>query len=304
VRAGIAHQYQIYQKLSERSVNMALLRHLDSKIGSGIEPAKAGRVRANLLRRIGDLSAAREAIFQYRNSLNAERAPLDFDRDAIAPPRFLSDDEHTIAPAIVIDDFLPAEDMRAIHRLACEQEANFVQAGTDSRLREGTVNPEKRKTLVTSMLDFKRKFFLDFLRKNLSRFQRAFGLPAFEIDRVEIKMTNHIDGGFFKTHADNHTPIKKAGRAITFLYYFGNPQPKYEGGDLYLIDSCLDEGKLSETWFTKVNPTPNRFVAFPSWYYHAVSPIVLPGNRFADGRFAISGHIRKLADDMAGEEHT
>src|SRR5690606_9135200 len=138
------------------------------------------------------------------------------------------------------------------------------------------------------------RFFEEFVAENLRLLQAALGLGAFTVERVELKMTNHVDGGFFKTHCDNHAPYAAAGRAITWLYYFGEDQPRYRGGDLYLRDSAPAEQTHAPLWFTKIAARPNRFVAFPSWFYHAGGPTELHGGTFAQGRFAVGCHIRKI----------
>ena len=44
--------------------------------------------------------------------------------------------------------------------------------------------------------------------------------------------------------------------------------------------------------FTRVVPVNNRVVFFPSRYYHTVVRVAVPTGAFADGRFAINGHVR------------
>ncbi len=288
--------YDVFARLSDPGVSAALIAQLDARIAAGIGPAQPHLLRANLLRRCGALAQARTSFDEHQRETAGDSALAARDSDALCPPGLQSGTGHTIAPLIVIDDFLPLAEMAALHAHACVLEPHFFDARTMAE--EAIYDPEKRRTLVCPQFTEKRQFFLDFLDGNLARFQRALGLPAFAIERVEIKLTNHVEGGFFKAHADNHAPVGEAGRAITWLYYFGAQPARYSGGELIVIDTQLETAAISPAWFTRVEAIPNRLVAFPSWFYHAVGPTHVPGNTFADGRFAMSSHVRKPDDGL------
>lgn len=301
MRETVKQNYEGLAKLGMRPVTRSLLAQLDRRMAAGTAPQSPHFLRANLLRRCGDLQEARAAFIDHLRESAVEGASLELDPATIVPSAGLqTGPDHLIAPLMVIDDFLPPDEMAALHRHACELEASFVDARTMSE--DVVYNPDKRRTLVTMKFEYKRQFFLDFVESNLARFQSALGLPDFEVERIEIKLTNHVDGGFFKIHSDNHSPISEAGRVFTWLYYFSEVPPRFEGGDLFVIDSKVGSPERSRHWFSKVEALPNRLVAFPSCYFHAVGPTSVTDSEFRAGRFAVSSHVRKRADncELAG----
>jgi len=295
MRESARRQFDLLRKIGAPQINRALIAQLDAKAEAGKAPADWHLIKANLARRCGDLELARTSFRAHLQAINGDPA-ADLPRYAATPLGFMSNATQTIAPVLVIDDLLPTSQMEQLHRHACSLQPQFRDANTNSQKAE--YDPDKRQTLVTWAFEYRRDFFLQFVKDNLAQFQLSLGLPAFEIDRIEIKMTCHTDGCFFKTHADNHAAIGEAGRAISWLYYFGEDPPRQKGGELFVLDSDIEGRTHSPTWFTRVEAKPNRFVAFPSWYHHAVGPTQLPGNQFSDGRFAISSHIRKPADGL------
>lgn len=284
MREEIRQHFASLSRICSPEVNRSLLEALHA---SPREPGKArDLLAANLARRAGDLAGARRA---FEAHLAAPLPP-----DAISPVGLVSGDAFVIAPIVAVDGFLPQEQMAALHRHACAIEPRFRRANVSST--QPAPNPDKRETLVTYDFDFLHDFFAGFIEGNVDRLARTLGLPSFTVDRTELKMTCYLDGGFFNQHADNHGPYGDAGRALTWLYYFGETPARHRGGDLYILDTDFATRSNSGTWVTRIEPRPNRFVAFPSWFHHAVAPTALPGNTFAHGRFAVGGHVRKTAD--------
>lgn len=281
------------ERLGDRAINTGLLAALAARGGA----AAHGLARANLLRRTGDMAGARRTLFDWLASGTAPGGIQLADWSAI-PPGLFSNGGFAIAPIVLIDDFLPHERMRALHAHACAREAQFRDALATNEDTDPAYDPDRRRTLLDYAFTQEREFFLGFIEQSLPAMRESLGLPDFEVERIELKLSNHVDGGFFKAHSDNHAAYGEAGRAITWLYYFGEESPRYRGGDLYVLDSKPAEQEISPAWFSRIEAVPNRLVAFPSWFYHAVAPTHLPGNRFEQGRFAVSSHIRKRADGL------
>lgn len=298
MRQEVRDQFGILSRLSCRQETYGLLEQLDTWMAKGQGNARTYLMRANLLRRCGDLQSARDAFIEYLCRSEKGSSAEMVDPFAVVPPGLNSPGGFAIAPLIIIDDFLPHDDMVALHRHACALEPHFVDARTFSD--QPVYDPTKRRTLVSPQFTYKKQFFLDFIHANQARMQRALGLHEFSVDRVEIKLTNHIHGGFHKVHADNYGPADAAGRAITWLYYFSQVPVGFAGGALMVLDSALAERDASPDWFTRVEAKPNRLVAFPSWFFHAVEPTLVPGNSFEAGRFAVSSHIRQLPTSQLG----
>lgn len=247
-------------------------------------------LRANLLRRAGRIEEARACF--------AAVPGLELPDGNISPVYACNQNRFRICPVVMIDDFLPMNRARALHRQACDLEPKFTPAnvGMNADMKEEQYMPGWRKTLATRSFSLEHQFMLDYVETHLAGLQRSLGLPAFAKGTSDIKMTCHIDGGFFRLHADNHAAIAEAGRALSWLYYFGADPPRHEGGELVLFDTDIDADVGSQVWFTKIAPKPNRFIAFPSWFYHAVLPTRTLDGQFSSGRFALAGHVHKGAD--------
>ncbi|VVS97045.1 2OG-Fe(II) oxygenase [Erythrobacter sp. EC-HK427] len=283
-------QYDMLARIGDAGINAALIAQLDAKLADTAPNTDQRQMRANLLRRSGDIDATRDA---YRTLVPGA---MEAHPQLTIPPGLTSKDGQRIAPLIVIDDLLPAAAMEALYRHACDIADRFRHARLSSG--ENLYDPDKRETLLTWEFEVLRQHFLDYVADNLYGFQDALELPRFTVERSEIKLTNHLEGGFFNTHRDNHGSGREAGRALTWLYYFSATPPRFAGGELFILDSDPANAGCSDSFFTKVEPRANRFVAFPSWFYHAVGPTHVPGNAFADGRFAVSGHLHKPADTL------
>ena len=273
-------------RLCAPEVNRSLLAALRSRVGADGVCVDKELIAANLARRAGDLAGARRSFEAHLG------APLP--RDCAIPAGLFSGGVFAIAPIVAVDDFLSPDRMEALHRHACAIQPRFRAANVSSTIP--APDPEKRETLVTYEFEYLHGFFARFMDENFIRFADALGLPPFTVDRTEMKMTCYLDGGFFNAHADNHLAFGEAGRTLTWLYYFGETPIQYRGGELYILDTDFGAGTSSGTWATRIEPRPNRLIAFPSWFHHAVAPTVLPGGHFAHGRFAVGGHVRKTAD--------
>lgn len=278
-------------KLGDAQLNRALLAALAERD----RDTSTTMFAANLLRRSGDLPGARTEFARLGTAGEDILTRCDHNWSCI-PAGNSSNGGYAIAPLVIIDDFLPVERMQALHRHACEREGEFRAAMATNGGAEPSYDPDRRQSLLDYNFTLEREFFSTFVSQNLPVFQRCLGLPEFPVDRFEIKLSNHVDGGFFRIHADNHAAFAAAGRAITWLYYFADEAASFDGGELLVLDSCPDKSTVSPAWFSKVAPVPNRFVAFPSAFYHAVTPLCHVGC-FATGRFAVSGHVRKRADE-------
>lgn len=281
--------YSVLQRLGDIFVNQRLLAALDA---CG-DQTRHVFPRANLLRRMGDLTGARAMIRTWLAHAPGSGPP---DEWSAIPAGLHSHGGYALAPLVMIDDFLPRERMLALHSHACAREGEFRDALATNAHEEPRYDPQRRRTLVDNGFTLERPYLQSFVVDNLRRLCQCLGLEPFEIDRIELKLTNHVDGGFFKTHRDNHDPVRQSGRAITWLYYFAGEETGFSGGDLYLFDSKPTNRAISPAWFTRVEAVANRFIAFPSWFYHAVGPTHLPGGTFAQGRFAASSHVRKTQD--------
>jgi len=119
------------------------------------------------------------------------------------------------------------------------------------------------------------------VRNDFTSICNNLGKEIFEIDRLEIQLTSHNDGDFYKPHKDNNFEKGKS-RLITFVYYFHSLPRQFSGGQLLFFEPPA-----------VVEPENNSIVFFDSSLKHAVHPISCPSKKFEDGRFTLNGWIRK-----------
>src|ERR1700747_3064386 len=108
-------------------------------------------------------------------------------------------------------------------------------------------------------------------------------VPRFEVDSLELQLTSHNDGEYYRWHTDNGTPAT-AARTITFVYYFHAEPKAFQGGELVVYQGKGERHVIA--------PQPDSMVFFPSTARHEVLRVDCPTRRFEDGRFSLNGWIR------------
>lgn len=191
---------------------------------------------------------------------------------------------------LIIDDFLPPADHADLlaYVLAHPErfepslvrrqgQEHFAPAGRNSLLHEGTLG------------DLGARFEAAILAQRDQLFA-ATGTPAFPVERCEIELSVHRDGGFYKPHQDTFTGKDREGlksdRVVTVVYYFHTLPRGFSGGEIALYPFRPGEP-------LRVEPRDNRLVAFPSFALHEVLPVSCPGDNFAAARFSINCWLRR-----------
>lgn len=110
-------------------------------------------------------------------------------------------------------------------------------------------------------------------------------------------MTAHHAGGYYMRHTDNgdSTP-RQAGRRISYVYYFHREPRRFVGGDLLLYDTDYDLQECSTRTYSRLAPTDNTLVLFPSDSYHEITKVAPASGEtlpFGDGRFTVNGWIHE-----------
>src|SRR5262249_5631625 len=110
----------------------------------------------------------------------------------------------------------------------------------------------------------------------------ALDIKEYPVDEVEVHLTAHNDGDYFKKHSDSGSR-ETNNRVITFVYYFNRVPRKFHHGELVFT------GRNK----TVIEPRNNKIIFFDSSLEHEVKPIVCPSRKFADSRFTLNGWILK-----------
>ncbi len=287
-----ANECAAMRRLSNPAINATFIKVLDKKLSINPDDEALLLARANICRRTGWLWEGRDSFSRLLNCEGSDNKP-QLSENNVTPCGFRTSENMLVAPIMIFDDFLDQQVLDDLLEYALQNQGHFCNANTNSV--DPTYDSDKRKTLVFRQFTKDRNRFEAFAKENYETLCDGLGLPAFEISKIELKITNHVDGSFFKTHCDNNGAFEQAGRAITWLFYFGKHPSRFVGGELYIFDSDIQNQLYLSHSFTKIASKPNRIVAFPSHFWHAVAPLKLPSNLFVDGRFAVSSHISKKA---------
>jgi Rps23 Pro-64 3,4-dihydroxylase Tpa1-like proline 4-hydroxylase len=126
----------------------------------------------------------------------------------------------------------------------------------------------------------------------------ALGQSTFTPARVEVQLTAHGDGDFFRVHSDTGAP-ETMGRTLTFVIYFQLRQPRsFEGGALRMYQTEIDgEGRTHQLLevYRDLVPEDNMVVFFDSRLMHEVLPVRVSSGAYEDGRFTLNGWLHRSA---------
>jgi hypothetical protein len=140
--------------------------------------------------------------------------------------------------------------------------------------------------------------FEETLRTILPHARMETGVPRFELGMIERQLTAHGDGDFFDLHTDlGNSWTESSGRRLSFVYYFHETPKSFEGGELRLYDTEIDEHgqAVPASTFQEIEPTDNSIVFFPSHAFHEVRPVVAPHGEAGSTRFTVTGWFHDAA---------
>ena len=173
---------------------------------------------------------------------------------------------------------------RELYRFALTKQAHF----TRSRTSPNRDYPDWRRSTV--IYDDQLSEFAGMLERSIRAYLPgalpALHIPEFEVAALEIQLTNHNDGEYYRWHTDNGTQ-RTASRVVTFVYYFHALPKRFTGGELVLYGH---DGGTSV-----VEPDNDTLVLFGSGTRHEVRPVSCPTRSFADGRFTVNGWVRRAS---------
>lgn len=189
--------------------------------------------------------------------------------------------------SIQIDDFLSPEEHQMLLNYVLEREEEFVDTTTS------TGDKSYRQSVVLYDFPEVRDFITDRIRAIIPDVVTALGLPSFAIQDIEMQITGHNDGNYYRVHNDNGSP-DTATRELTYVYYFYRQPKAFSGGELVIYDSRVENNYFVQAdTFQKIEPRDNSVVLFLSRYMHEVLPVYCPSRSFADSRFTVNGWVRR-----------
>jgi Rps23 Pro-64 3,4-dihydroxylase Tpa1-like proline 4-hydroxylase len=271
--------------------NPALLTALmlDQKDGN----PSAFRSLAELCRQAGALEEARQLYERL-----AELAPEDTKARALAEilnrrplPASSTPDEAWPTPFVRLLDFFPAEVHAEAQAMTEEALPDFV-ASAIYRDGHDLVDLTGRVSLVLSQPKAYSRRFRPHVAAAVDECDVAgvLGIERNQLQRYEMQVTCHGDGAFYKAHTDNDREYERR-RKISYVYYFHRTPKRFTGGGLRLFDAIVGTVRYARNAFTRIEPTDNSLVFFPSHAVHEVERVAVESGDIVDGRVSINGWI-------------
>ena len=261
---------------------------------------------AKVLLRLGDVLRGKGS---FPAALDAYRRLCTLQPDnakALWPSAILSGDRlpsaapagRRAAPFVRLMDFLPQPEQERLFKLTLAGSQRFFRAGVGDF---GHVNLETRTAwhAHTQTVREVRPLVVPRLRRILPCVLARLGMESLERHRIELHVTVHLAGGYYRPHSDNSSHFHHP-RKITYVYYFHREPKRFSGGDLLLYDTDLETGSFDCNFFSRIKPHHNSLVMFPSSYVHEITPVEGDSQDFADGRFTVNGWVRSRGESGAG----
>ncbi len=251
----------------------------------------------DVYRRSGDIQLAADTAKAWATFTSNDAQALHFSKLLSQQP--LNDGPFTNAdvqpaPFTIINSFLSTQEREYFWHKATAKNAAYKHAGV-SKDNDFIMDRSGRKTDVLKLDEQEKHTIRGKVSALVEPMCTRFGLPLQKIKMIEVKITAHREGGFFKIHQDGFQNCPENGtRFLSWVYYF-HAQPKpYQGGDLVLFDSTCDPSHhiCNPLNYTRYTPADNQLIIFPSWFYHGVTPVKRLQESPYASRFAVAGHVR------------
>src|SRR5579859_3684296 len=195
---------------------------------------------------------------------------------------------------VVLDEFLSPQEVEELTRFTLAHESDFqVSEVLSPHAEGGVVNYDHRRSRLLMDLEQHESLMLERIKSVLPEVLKKLDMEEFEITGVEAQITASNDGDFFRFHCDNASDVV-ASRHLTFVYFFHREPRQFEGGELRIHDSRLEDGQyVSEGSYQTIVPQQNQIVFFPCELMHEITTVKCPSQNFADSRFTVNGWLRQ-----------
>jgi Rps23 Pro-64 3,4-dihydroxylase Tpa1-like proline 4-hydroxylase len=191
---------------------------------------------------------------------------------------------------IQIDNFLSSEEHQAALELAFANQEHFF----GSQVLNDAL--EHRKSSVFVMKNI--PDFYEMMRHKVLEVRpqvlEQLNLDPFLVSWLEMQLTAHNHGDFYKIHNDAAPGEHSWNRVLTYVYYFCQEPQSFYGGNLRIYDTIIQgENVMIKDQFKEVEPQNNTIVFFDSRAKHEVMPVICPSQKFENSRFTINGWIHR-----------
>ncbi|MEA5499309.1 2OG-Fe(II) oxygenase [Limnoraphis robusta] len=193
------------------------------------------------------------------------------------------------ADHVFIENFLSPEENQKILEIALSKSDQFVGSTTTTQ----AVNYRQSSILYATLFPDFYNLMRNKLLQTCPEICPKLNHKPFNVSQVEMQLTAHNDGCFYKIHNDSGSE-KTYTRVITYVYYFHQEPKQFSGGELRLYETELKAGSaISHNNYKTIEPRNNSIVFFDSRCKHEVMPVCCPSRKFEDGRFTLNGWLRR-----------
>lgn len=200
------------------------------------------------------------------------------------------------APWVVLRDFLAPAERDRLLSFYLERELSFhpPKVADDERERELTflkapIDKDEglRAAFDESLGDLCVRRFGDAMRGVAGRFGIA--TDTIEDGDLLFYLLAYRAGNAFPPHVDHTEPEGTRRLTLNAVYTFWREPRSFTGGDLLLFDTDADGTSYDAAAYTRMRPSANSLIVFPSDRYHAVTEIRSTDDTFVNGRFVLTG---------------
>lgn len=217
------------------------------------------------------------------------------DRASASPdPISPTDPPHDFTPPRLdryccLDNFLSGENNQYALDIALNQRHEFVPSSTTTQAENYRQSSILYATRFPKFYHFLKGQILQVFPQVLRQIQH----PPFSVRELEMQLTAHGDGCYYKVHNDSGSPATQT-RELTYVYYVHREPLRFSGGELRLYHTDPHNGRVVDReQYTEIAPHNNRIVFFDSRCQHEVMPVRCPSHQFEDGRLTFNGWLRR-----------
>lgn len=190
---------------------------------------------------------------------------------------------------IQIDDFLTPEENQYALDIALQRQQDYIESSTTTQADNYRKSSVLFAQYYPELSELIKSKVVAIVPEILSKLNQR----PFAISEIEIQLTAHNDGCFYKMHNDAGSE-KTATRELTYVYYFHKQPKAFSGGELKLYDTELKSSTVTtHPNYKLIEPENNRIIFFNSRSRHEVLPVVCQSKAFEDSRFTLNGWIRR-----------
>jgi SM-20-related protein len=198
------------------------------------------------------------------------------------------------AQFVVLEEFLAPEELKDLTEYALAHEAEFSLSEVIAPGAHGSnVDYEHRRSRVLMDAGKHQNVMLNRIQACLPIVMQRFGREVFPVKNVEVQITASNDGDFFRHHSDSGQGEIET-RELTFVYFFNREPRAFDGGELMIYDTRLENGEYcSAGEGHRIVPGQNQIVFFPSSLVHEITPVQCASKAFGDSRFTVNGWFHR-----------